>query len=57
MTEDEALERLAAACEVGDEEDEHNAGDAIARDALRALGWTRLADALQARAEAGWWYA
>lgn len=58
LSEDEALERLNGILSAsdGDEEDEHVRGDALAWDALRALGWVRLADAL-ARAAQHWWYA
>lgn len=60
MTEDEALAKLAAITD-GDKENAHYAGDDYAGDdiveqALRALGWSRLADAYQERC-GSWWYA
>lgn len=57
MTEDEALARWEKEVtnSKGDEEDEHKAGDEILIDALRSLGWNRLADKWSADAERWWW--
>jgi hypothetical protein len=57
MTEDEALARWEQEVtnSKGDAEDEHGAGDAILIDALRSLGWNRLADKWEADAKDWWW--
>lgn len=56
MTEDEALKKLAEIVADGDPEGAHRNADELVRDALRALGWTRLADAYW-KASDDWWYA
>jgi hypothetical protein len=58
MTEDEALERLAGLRTGlrGDAEVWHSNADDLAWEALRVLGWTRLADQLELDAQ-NWWYA
>lgn len=57
MTEDDALNllRLSTLKPNTDREDHHQDGDEIVSDALRTLGWSRLADAYD-EAREDWWY-
>ncbi len=57
MTEDEAIAKWdeTVAPILGDRERAHVCGDAILVEALRALGWDRLADRWEKDADEWWW--